>query len=295
MAIARRTRARTGSPPAAGLLLLAIVFFQIGAALATKLFATAGVPGTVFLRNAIGAALLLPFARPRLRGRSRSDLLSLVLLGALLAIMNGSFYEALHRLPQGVVVTVEFLGPLTVAVLASRRRLDLLWVAMAAIGVVLFAGNIGTAGVHLVGLVFALGAATAWAGYILAVKRVGRLWPGYEGLAGGLVCSALLLAPFGGVSGVSVLDAPRPIVLALAVALFSTALPYMMEFSALRRMSARVYGVLTSLEPAAAAATGLVILGQHLRPVELVAGVLVVGASIGATQTGGERAEITPG
>ena len=294
MAIVDRAGRRAGAPPATALLLLAIVSFQLGAALATHLFASAGVPGAVFLRNALGAAVLLPFARPRLRGRSRSDVASLVLLGVLLATMNGSFYEALDRLPQGVVVTVEFLGPLSVAVLTSRRRLDLVWVTMAAAGVVLFAGNVGGARTHLVGLLFGLAAAAAWAGYILAVQRVGRLWPGYDGLAGSLVVSALLLAPLGAGPALAAVATPRILALAVAVATFSTALPYMMEFSALRRMPARVYGVLTSLEPVAAAAMGLVVLGQHLRLVELVACVLVIGASIGAAQTGAGPAEITP-
>jgi inner membrane transporter RhtA len=291
--VERATR-RAANPPASAMLLGAIVSFQLGAALATRIFDHTGVIGAVFLRNAVGALLLLPFARPRLRGRGRRDLVPLVLLGVLLATMNGCFYQALDRLPQGVAVTVEFLGPLSVAVATSRRRLDLLWVAMAAVGVVLFTGSTDVRGAELVGLLFALGAAASWAGYILAVQRVGRLWPGYDGLAGSLVVSALLLAPLGAGRAVPALSDLRILGLAAAVGVFSTALPYMLEFSALRRMPARIYGVLTSLEPVAAAAVGLLVLGQHLRAIELVAGLLVVGASVGVTQTGRERAEITP-
>lgn len=289
-----RTGRRVSGPPASAILLCAIVSFQLGAALATRIFDHTGVIGAVFLRNAIGALLLLPFARPRLRGRDRRDLLPLVILGVLLATMNGCFYQALARLPQGVAVTIEFLGPLSVAVATSRRRLDLVWVFMAAAGVVMFTGTTDTQGAELTGLLFALGAAASWAGYIVAVPRVGKLWPGYDGLAGSLVVSALLLAPLGARHAVGSLGSPRILGLAVAVGVFSTALPYMLEFSALRRMPARVYGVLTSLEPVAAAAVGLLVLGQHLRPIELLAGLLIVGASVGVTQTGRERAEITP-
>jgi len=289
-----RTGRRVSGPPASATLLCAIVSFQLGAALATRIFDHTGVVGAVFLRNAIGALLLLPFARPRLRGRDRRDLLPLVILGVLLATMNGCFYQALARLPQGVAVTIEFLGPLSVAVATSRRRLDLVWVFMAAAGVVMFTGTTDAHGAELTGLLFALGAAASWSGYILAVPRVGKLWPGYDGLAGSLVVSALLLAPLGARHAVGSLGSPRILGLAVAVGVFSTALPYMLEFSALRRMPARVYGVLTSLEPVAAAAVGLLVLGQHLRPIELLAGLLIVGASVGVTQTGRERAEITP-
>ncbi len=289
-----RTGRRVSRPPASAILLCAIVSFQLGAAFATRIFDHTGVIGAVFLRNAIGALLLLPFARPRLRGRDRRDLLPLVILGVLLATMNGCFYQALDRLPQGVAVTIEFLGPLSVAVVTSRRRLDLVWVCMAAAGVVMFTGTTDIRGAELTGLLFALGAAASWSGYILAVPRVGKLWPGYDGLAGSLVVSALLLAPLGARHAVGSLGSPRILGLAVAVGVFSTALPYMLEFSALRRMPARVYGVLTSLEPVAAAAVGLLVLGQHLRPIELLAGLLIVGASVGVTQTGRERAEITP-
>lgn len=285
---------RADAIPAPITLVGAIVSFQIGAALATHMFDSAGVEGAVFLRSAIGALLLLAITRPTIRGRSRSDLLLLVLLGALLATMNSAFYQAVDRLPLGIAVTVEFIGPLGVAVAASRRRVDLLWVVLAAAGIVLFAGAPAGSSVTAAGLAFALLAAAAWAGYILAAKRVGTRWPGFSGLAVGLSVSALLLAPIGGADGVSALTSVSFIALAVGVAVFSTALPYTLELTALRRMPARVYGILASLEPVAGALVGLVVLGQTLTGWEVVAAVLVVTASVGAARTGTGTPEIAP-
>ena len=208
--------------------------------------------------------------------------------------MNSGFYQAVARLPLGVVVTIEFLGPLGVAIATSRRRLDLLWVLLAAAGVVLFAGAPSDSAVNVAGFGFALVAAGAWAAYILTAKRVGARWPGFEGLAVSLALSALLLAPIGGVDGVSALTSATVIGLALGVAVFSTALPYTLELAALRQMSARVYGILTSLEPAVGALVGLIILGQTLTGWEVLAAALVVIASIGAARTSTTPPEIQP-
>ena len=280
--------------PAPALLLAAIVSFQVGAAGATHMFGRATVEGSVFLRTALGAVVLLVIARPVLRGRSRSDLWLLVLLGALLAGMNSAFYQAVDRLPLGVAVTVEFLGPLVVAVAASRRRLDLLWVGMAAVGVALFAGGPAGGSVTAAGLGFALLAAAAWAGYILVAKRVGHRWPGTQGLAVSLALAAVLLAPFGAVHGIAALSDPSLAALALGVSVFSTALPYTLELSALRRMSARVYGVLACFEPIVAAVVGRIVLSQSLTAWEALAAVMIVAASIGVTRESSERPEIAP-
>jgi inner membrane transporter RhtA len=285
---------RADRVPAPALLIAAITSFQVGAALATHMFGSTGIQGAVFLRSGIGALLLLAVTRPRLRGRSRSDLLLLVLLGALLAMMNSCFYQAIDRLPLGIAVTVEFLGPLGVAVAASRRRLDVLWVVMAGIGIVLFAGAPSDSSVSAAGFAFALGAASAWAGYILAAKRVGVRWPGFEGLAVSLAFSAILLAPLGGAEGIEGLASGRIVLLALAVATFSTALPYSLELAALRQMPARVYGVLASLEPLIGAVIGLIVLGQTLSGWEALAATLVVAASIGASRSSSATPEIAP-
>ena len=282
------------SVPAPALLLAAIVSFQVGAAGATHMFGRATVEGSVFLRTALGAVVLLVIARPVLRGRSRSDLWLLVLLGALLAAMNSAFYQAVDRLPLGVAVTVEFLGPLVVAVAASRRRLDVLWVAMAAAGVALFAGGPAGGSVTALGLGFALLAAAGWAGYILVAKRVGHRWPGAQGLSVSLAAAAVLLAPFGAAHGISAMRDPSLAALALGVSVFSTALPYTLELNALRRMSARVYGVLACFEPIVAAIVGWILLSQSLTAWEGLAAVLIVAASIGVTRESSEQPEIAP-
>jgi inner membrane transporter RhtA len=286
---------RADAIPAPVTLVAAIVSFQVGAALATHLFAAAGVEGAVFLRSSIGALLLLAITRPTIRGRSRSDLLLLVVLGGLLATMNSAFYQAVDRLPLGIAVTVEFIGPLGVAVAASRRRVDVLWVVLAATGIALFAGAPSGSSVTAAGLAFALIAAAAWAGYILAAQRVGTRWPGFAGLAVGLSVSALLLAPIGGVDGISAMTTSASFVaIAVGVAVFSTALPYTLELAALRRMPARVYGVVASLEPVAGALVGLVVLGQTLSGWEALAAVFVVTASVGAARSATGTPEIAP-
>ena len=273
-----------GRLPASSLLIGAIVSMQCGAALATELFARGGVAGTAFLRCSFAAIVLLSVARPRLRGRSRVDLGSLVVFGVLLAGMNTAFYEAIDRLPLGVAVTIEFLGPLTVATIFSRRRRDLLWIGLAAAGVAAFAGIPGGGDLDRAGIVFALAGATCWGVYVMVAKRIGRTWAGSEGLAGAMLVAALALAPFGIASGGVKLVDPVLLLLAAGVGVFSAAIPFALELHALRRLSATSYGVLTSLEPAVAGAAGLVLLGQRPGLPAIVAAVLVVTASIGVTR-----------
>lgn len=287
-------RRRVAQVPAPATLITAIVSFQVGAALVTHMFDSTGVQGAVFLRSALGACLLMAITRPTVHGRSRADLALLLLLGAILATMNSAFYQAIDRLPLGIAVTVEFVGPLGVAVAASRRRLDMVWVALAATGIVLFAGSPAGSSVTAAGLAFALGAAAAWAGYILVAKRVGTRWPGFAGLAVSLAVSSLLLAPSGAVDGISALNEPRILALAIAVATFSTALPYSLELSALRRMTPSLYGVLASLEPLVGAIVGLVVLGQTLSWWDALAALLVVTASAGASRSASTPPEIAP-
>jgi inner membrane transporter RhtA len=274
-----------GGLPASSLLIGAIVSMQCGAALATGLFARSGVAGTAFLRCSFAAVVLVAIARPRLRGRSRIDLASLVAFGVLLAGMNTAFYEAIDRLPLGVAVTIEFLGPLTVATIFSRRRRDLIWIALAAAGVASFAGIPGGASLDGAGLAFAFAGAVCWGTYVLVAKRVGRTWEGSEGLAAAMLVAALALAPFGIVSGGVGLVDPVLLLLAAGVGVFSAAIPFALELHALRRLTATSYGVLTSLEPAVAGAAGLVLLGQRPGLAAIVAAALVVTASIGVTRS----------
>jgi inner membrane transporter RhtA len=274
-----------GGLPAWSLLFGAILSMQCGAALATELFSRGGVAGTAFLRCSFAAIVLVSVTRPRLRGRSRSDLASLVLFGVLLAGMNTTFYEAIDRLPLGVAVTIEFLGPLTVATIYSRRRRDLIWIALAALGVAAFAGIPGGAALDGAGVAFALLAGVCWGTYVIVAKRVGRTWAGSEGLAASMVVAAVALAPFGIASGGTRLVDPELLLLGVGVGVFAAAIPFALELHALRRLTATSYGVLTSLEPAVAGAAGFVVLGQRPGLPAVVAAVLVVTASIGVTRS----------
>jgi len=260
----------------------AVASVQSGAAIATKLFPAIGPGGAVFLRLGISALLLLAVARPRLGAATRTDLLLAASFGIVLAGMNLSFYFALDRVPLGLAVTVEFLGPLGVAVVGSRRPLDVLWVALAAAGVVLLAGGGGH--IDRVGLLLAAIAGCLWAAYIIASQRVGRVFPGAAGLTIALTVGSVLLAPYGLVAGGRALWRPSILGKGAAVALLSSAVPYSLELAALRRLRASVFGILMSLEPAMAALSGFVLLGQHLEVHEWIAVGAVMVASIGATR-----------
>jgi inner membrane transporter RhtA len=289
-----RTRPAASVVPAPLLVLGAVTSVQCGAAIATRLFPAVGPGGTVLLRLAVSALLLLAVARPRLAGRTARDVGTGVVFGLVLAGMNATFYEALDRIPLGVAVTVEFVGPLTVAVAGSRRRLDLLWVALAAAGVALLT----TAGGHVaaLGLLLALVAGGFWGGYILLSQRAGALFPGATGLTVALTVGALAVAPFGILAGGSRLADPSVLWRGAAVAVLSSAVPYSLELAALRRLRAGVFGVLMSLEPAVAALSGLLFLGQHLRLREWVAVGCVMAASLGATRSArGDELPVEPG
>lgn len=265
-----------GGVPAPLLLVAAMLAFQLGAAVATDLFAEVGVTATAFLRNAVGGLLLVAVTRPNLR-RGPVELLWLLVFGAELAAMNVFFYEAIRRIPLGVAVTVEFVGPLAVALLQSRRWRDVVWVAMAAAGIALFAGLPASGRLDAAGLVFAALAGATWAAYIFTAQRVGRAWQGSQGLAAAMLASAVLLAPLGA-GDLGAMRAGSGLAILAVGAL--AALPFSLEMSALRRLSARAYGVLASLEPAVATVVGLVALGQALHATDAVATLLVVTASV---------------
>jgi inner membrane transporter RhtA len=264
---------------------------QGGAAVAKSLFSTLGPPGVVFLRLLFGSLALWAIARPGLRGRSGADLRLVAALGVVLVSMNLSFYEALDRAPLGVTVTVEFLGPLAVAVFGSRRLLDLLWVGLAAAGVALLANGGGHAA-HPAGIVLAAVAGVFWALYILLSVRVGRAWPGASGLAPAMLLGGLLALPWGLISAHHHLDDPQLMGAAVGVGLLSSALPWSMELEALRRLPPRVFSVVLSLEPGVAALAGFVFLHEHLRIRAWFAIGLVVLASAGAAQRRGQTVPI---
>ena len=284
------------------LVLGGIVSVQFGAALAKGLFGALGPAGTVLVRVATAAVVLVAAARHPLRhvpARSRGLVAA---FGLVLAAMNLAFYLSLERIPLGVAVTIEFVGPLAVAVAGSRRPRDLLWAVLAAAGVLLLTGGgraLLSGQLDPRGVLFAALAGTCWAGYILLNQRVGAAVPGVHGLAVAMVVGAVALLPLGVASaGTQLLD-PSLLAAGAAVGLLSSAVPYTLELAALRRLATSTFGVLMSLEPAVAALAGLVLLGEHLTPAQAVAVLLVCVASAGATWTAaGERrrarADLTP-
>jgi inner membrane transporter RhtA len=277
--------ALTDRVPPVALLLTGATSVQFGAALAATLFDDVGPAGTSMLRLVLSAAVLALFWRPAIRGLQPADRRLVVAFGLALGLMNFSFYEALDRVPLGVAVTIEFIGPVSVAVALSRRRLDFVWIALAVVGIVLLADPFGAGGIDPVGLVFVLVAAACWAAYILLAQRTAGRFRGGEGLAlAALVAALIPIVPGVAEAGTDLL-APEILALGLCVAVLSSVIPYSLETVALRRMPAHLFGVLMSLEPVVAAIAGLVVLGQHLGPTDLVAIGLVVAASIGATQS----------
>ena len=265
------------------LVLLAIASVQFGAALAKGLFDEVGVGGSVFLRVLFAALVLMAVWRPSPRGRSRNDLALVAVFGIVLACMNLSFYSSIDRIPLGAAVTFEFVGPLGVAVVGSRRPLDLVWVGLAAAGILLLS-DLGQGGLDGLGIGLALLAGAFWAAYILLSARVGQRFEGADGLALAMVVGTALLVPVGVAEAGSDLLVPWILAVGAAVAVLSSAIPYALEMEALRRLPTGVFGVFMSLEPGMAALAGYVLLGEGLAAREIVAIMLVVAASAGASR-----------
>jgi inner membrane transporter RhtA len=261
----------------------AVSSVQFGAAFAKSIFDEIGPGGTVFLRMLFAALVLCAIWRPRISGHSRRDIMLILLFGASLAGMNAVFYASLDRIPLGVAVTFEFVGPLAVAVFGSRRRLDLVWVALAATGILLLS-DFGGTDLDGLGVALALTAGAFWAAYILLAARVGQAFPGGGGLALAMAVAVVPLAPLGIAEGGSDLLVVWILAVGFAVAMLSSAIPYTLELEALRRLPAGVFGVLMSLEPALAATAGFIVLGEDLVAREIVAIMLVVAASAGAAR-----------
>jgi inner membrane transporter RhtA len=280
IALAGRT---LGSVPPPAQVLVGIVSVQVGAAVAKQLFGAVGSAGTVALRLFFAAVVLLVIWRPSLRGMSRRTWAVVVGYGVVLGGMNLGFYLALAKIPLGIAVTIEFLGPLVVALAGSRRWLDGLWAVLAGGGVVLLTQGRGE--LQLAGILFALLAGLCWGLYILLGAALGRHTSEGNGLALGMVVAAVIAVPVGVADGGSALLDPPVLILGLLVALLSSVVPYSLELEALRRIPPRVFGILLSLEPAVAALVGLVVLSESLRPMQWVAVLCVVGASVGATRT----------
>ncbi len=270
--------------PPVVLVLSAIASVQFGAALAATLFEELGAVGASFVRIAVSAVVLLAVWRPRLGGHTRSEVALAVVFGLVLAAMNTCFYLALDRIPLGIAVTFEFVGPLGVALAASRRALDLLWVAIAGAGIVLLGAG-DASDLDPLGVGLALTAGVLWGAYILLGVRVGRAFPGGRGLAVAMAVGAVAMVPAGVADAGPALGDPALWGIGAAVALLSSVLPYSFELEALRVMPTRVFGVLMSLEPGAGALAGFIVLGQALSGLEGLAIALVVVASAGVALT----------
>ena len=273
--------ARSGSTSAVALVLVGLACQEVGASLAVLLFDEVGPLGMVMLRLVFAAIVLLLIARPSLRGHSRAAWWAVARFGLVLALMNGLFYLALERLPLGVTVTIEVLGPLTLSIIAARRASAWLWAGLAFLGVAALGGG-GWDRLDPLGVVFALGAAASWALYILASARVGREFVRLDGLALAMAVGAVLSLPFGIVDAGGALLRPDLLALGAGVAVLSSTIPYALELSALRRLAASTFAILMSLGPATASIAGFLLLGQHLSVLEIAGIALVIAASIGA-------------
>lgn len=270
--------------PPTWLVMIAVWSTQLGSSFAKHLFQELAPGGTALIRVGVAAVILLVVWRPRLGRHSSAEYAVAALFGLALAGMNVSFYSALDRVPLGIAVTLEFIGPLTVAVVGSRRTIDFLWVVLAATGIALLTPwgglRLDPAGVGL-----ALLAGSLWAAYIVLSARVGKIFPGGQGLAIAMAVATCALAPIGVAAAGSALLRPDLILAGSAVALLSSVIPYSLELEALRSLPTRVFGVLMSIEPASAAVFGFLVLGEVLQPRALVAIVLVSAATFGAARS----------
>ncbi|MET9796904.1 EamA family transporter [Nocardiopsis alba] len=281
------------SLPPVWLVLVGIVSVQTGAGVAKNLFDALPPAAVVWLRLLTSAILLVLVARPVLRARTRADWMVVVGYGVALAAMNFFIYQAFARIPLGIAVTIEYLGPLLIAIVGSRRRVDLVWAGMAGLGVA--ALGVEFRSLDPVGVLFAVLAAVAWAGYILLSAATGRRFDGTSGLAIASVVGVLVMAPAGIAEGGAALLDWRLLLFGLAVGVLSSVVPYTLELNALRRMPPRVFGVLMSLQPAAAALVGLFLLGELLTVWQWAAVACVIIASAGSTRTSSrETVEAAP-
>lgn len=268
------------------MLIVAMCSIQSGASVAQSLFPVIGATGTTSIRLILAALLLLLVMRPWRRPLSRRAWKSTLIYGVSLGVMNLLFYQALRTVPLGIAVALEFTGPLAVAMLSSRRWLDLLWVALAVLGLIclLLLGDSGSGPIDPYGAACALGAGVCWALYILFGQKAGAI-NGAQSATLGITIAAVVIAPVGLLDAGTAIFAPEVLPYALAVAILSTALPYTLEMIAMPRLPTQTFGTLMSLEPAVGALSGLLFLGQLLGTLQWLAIGLVIAASIGTTLT----------
>jgi inner membrane transporter RhtA len=286
----RDSAARVAGRPGTAVLLVlgSCTSFQFGAALATHLFPVAGAPGTTLLRLGLAALVLLAVTRPRVRDWRQAQWRPILLYGVSLAGMNGFYYAALARLPLSAAVTIQFLGPLTLAAALSRRWRDACWIVLALLGVLTLGltdrhGSGTSTGLDPLGVGLALVSAAFWALYIVAGSRASAAVPGRGGVAVAMTAGTLVLLPFGAHGAWHAIGRPLPMLLAFGVAMVASVVPYTLEFAAMRRIPRRAFGILLSLDPALATLAGWLLLGQHSSPVAIAAVAIVITASIGST------------
>jgi inner membrane transporter RhtA len=274
------------------LVVVGIVSVQVGAAFAKDLFGTISPTAIVWLRLVTSALVLVAVARPRLGGRTRQDWSVVVGFGISLGLMNWAIYQSFARIPLGIAVTIEFIGPLTLAVLGSRRARDLIWVGLAALGVLLL--GFEPADLTVAGVAYALLAGAAWAAYILLSARTGARWPGLDGLAVASLLATLLLTVPAVVAGGDTLLDGHVLLVGAMIGLLSSVIPYSCEMVALRTLPPSVFSILMSLEPAAAALAAIVVLDEFLTPLQGIAIGCVIAASVGATRSRPVHTEPAP-
>lgn len=290
--ISRSVKVGRGIPPWA-LIVIAVISVQFGAAIAKQLFVTAGPTGVVFLRTLIGSVIFLMLWRPVLRDFRKRQAGLIVLYGINIAVMMLVFYAAIERIPLGITVAISFAGPLTLAVIGSRRRIDLMWAGLAAVGILLLS-PFANVDLDPVGILLSFVSATSWAMYILLSKRVSQRFPGFSPLGVAMGIATLVALPFGFSGALRVLADPGLLVLTVLVALLSSALPFAFEYQAMRVLRPSVVGVLLALEPVMATVVGFTLLSEALGGRELVGVVMVTVAAVATARGAEEEAPVPP-
>lgn len=279
----------SSTAPAVLMVIGSCTSLQFGASLATQLFGPLGATGVTTLRLGLAAVMLALVTRPRVRTWTRSQWTAVAAFGLALAGMNGMFYEAIARIPLGPAVAIEFLGPLGLATILSRKLKDFAWIVLALVGVMILGFDDAGGSLDLVGVAFVLGAGFFWALYILASERVGGAVDGAGGLAMALVVGTIALVPFGAQGAWTGLTDVHYLALAIGTAFLASVVPYALELSALRRLPKAVFGVLLALEPVIAALAGWLLLDQGFGATRALAVLLVVIAGAGSAITASRR------
>ncbi|MEL7332110.1 MAG: EamA family transporter [Cyanobacteria bacterium J06560_2] len=271
-------------PSPIGFVWIAMLSIQFGSALAKSLFSEIGPWGVIALRVSFSTLIFFTLWRPKFHTQVRANWKLILAYGFVMACMNSAFYAAIDRIPLGVAISLEFTGPLGLAVLKSQRWRDGLWAALAAAGILLLTPLSGS-NLDETGMALALLAGLFWALYILLAAKIGPALPGVEGLSWGLVVSTVMLLPIGIATAGTALLNPRLLAIGAGVALLSTALPYACEIAALRSLPITVFGVMLSVEPMLGVVAGFLILDETLSARSLSACLLVSIAAAGAAQS----------